>query len=82
MDSVIFQAMAVEVGRKVAGSRLDKVVQISAGTLVLKLWTGQEKVQLLLKADGRGAFFLTVKSILPRPGRRGSASCCEPACDA
>jgi len=71
MDSVIFQAMAVEVGRKLAGSRLDKVVQISAGTLVLKLWTGQEKVQLLLKADGRSAFFLTreVHSAPARPPR-------------
>ena len=58
MDSVIFQAMAAEVGRKFAGSRLDKVVQVTAGTLVLKFWTGQEKLQLLLKADG-GAFFET-----------------------
>ena len=71
MDSVIFQAMAVEVGRKVAGSRLDKVVQISAGTLVLKLWTGQEKVQLLLKADGRSTFFLSreVHAAPARPPR-------------
>ncbi len=58
MDSVLFQAMAAEVGRKFAGSRLDKVVQVTAGTLVLKFWTGQEKLQLLLKADG-GAFFET-----------------------
>lgn len=59
MDSVIFQAMAVEIGRKFSGSRLDKVVQVSAGTLVLKFWTGSEKGQLLFKADGRGAFYQT-----------------------
>ena len=59
MDSVIFQAMAAEVGSKVVGSRLDKVVQVTAGTLILRFWTGREKVQLLLKADGRCAFFLT-----------------------
>ena len=59
MDSVIFQAMAVEVNRKFSGSRLDKIVQVSAGTLVFKLWTGREKVQLLFKADGRGVFHQT-----------------------
>jgi predicted ribosome quality control (RQC) complex YloA/Tae2 family protein len=59
MDSVIFQAMAIELGRKLAKSRLDRVIQVSAGTLVLKFWTGREKVQLLLKADGRGCFHQT-----------------------
>lgn len=59
MDSVIFQAMAVELGRKLANSRLDRVIQGTAGTLVLKFWTGREKVQLLLKADGRGCFYQT-----------------------
>ena len=68
MDSVLFQAMAVEIGRKFSGSRLDKVVQTTAGTLVLKFWTGQEKVQLLLKADGRGAFFQT-REIHAAPAR-------------
>lgn len=59
MDSVIFQAMAVELNRKLANSRLDRVIQISAGTLVLRLWTGREKLQLLLKADGQGCFYQT-----------------------
>lgn len=59
MDSVIFQAMAVELDRVLANSRLDRVIQVSAGTLVLRFWTGREKVQLLLKADGQGAFHLT-----------------------
>lgn len=59
MDSVIFQAMAVELNRKLANSRLDRVIQVTAGTLVFKLWTGREKCQLLLKADGQGAFYLT-----------------------
>ncbi len=59
MDSVIFQAMAVELGRKLANSRLDRVIQVTAGTLVLKLWNGREKVPLLLQADGRGCFYQT-----------------------
>ena len=68
MDSVIFQAMAVEVNRKFSGSRLDKIVQVSAGTLVFKLWTGREKVQLLFKADGRGVFHQTGEAY-PAPAR-------------
>ena len=59
MDSVIFQAMAVELNRKLANSRLDRVIQVSAGTLVLRFWTGREKLQLLLKADGQGCCHLT-----------------------
>jgi len=59
MDSVIFQAMAIELNRRLAGSRLDRVVQIAAGTMTMKFWTGREKAQLLLKADGRGSFHLT-----------------------
>ncbi|MGW8312979.1 MAG: Rqc2 family fibronectin-binding protein [Desulfuromonadales bacterium] len=62
MDSVIFQAMAVDLNRRLAGSRLDRVVQIAAGTMVMKFWTGSEKAQLLLKADGRGSFHLTRQS--------------------
>ena len=43
MDSVIFQAMAIDIDRKFSGARLDKVVQIAAGTQVFKFWTGREK---------------------------------------
>jgi len=59
MDSLIFQAMAVELKQKLVNSRLDRVVQTTAGTLVLRFWTGREKLHLLLKADGQGAFYLT-----------------------
>lgn len=59
MDSVIFQSMAVELKQKLANSRLDRVVQTTAGTLVLRFWTGSEKINLLLKADGQGAFYQT-----------------------
>ncbi len=59
MDSLIFQAMAAELNCKLANSRVDRVVQVTAGTLILKLWTGREKHQLLLKADGHGSFYLT-----------------------
>ena len=59
MDSLIFQAMAVELNRKLANSRLDRVIQITAGTLILRFWTGREKIQLLLKADGQGCFYQT-----------------------
>lgn len=59
MDSVIFQAMAVELNRKLTNSRLDRVIQVAAGTLVLRFWTGREKLQLLLKADGQGCFYQT-----------------------
>ncbi len=59
MDSVIFQAMAAELNRILANSRVDRVIQVTAGTLILKLWTGREKCQLLLKADGPGSFYLT-----------------------
>jgi predicted ribosome quality control (RQC) complex YloA/Tae2 family protein len=59
MDSLIFQAMAVELNRKLARSRLDRVIQITAGTLILRFWTGREKVHLLLKADGQGSFYQT-----------------------
>ncbi len=59
MDSVLFQAMAIELNRKLSNSRLDKVVQTGAGTLVLKFWTGQEKVQLLFKAEGKSSFYLS-----------------------
>ena len=59
MDSLIFQAMAVELSRKLTNSRLDRVIQITAGTLILRFWTGREKVQLLLKADGHGCFYQT-----------------------
>ena len=62
MDSILFQAMAIELNRKLSRSRLDKVVQTGAGTLVLKLWTGQEKLQLLFKAEGRSCFYLTRES--------------------
>jgi predicted ribosome quality control (RQC) complex YloA/Tae2 family protein len=62
MDSVIFQAMAAELNRVLANSRVDRVIQVTAGTLVLKLWTGCEKLQLLLKADGQGSFYLTRKT--------------------
>ncbi len=59
MDSLIFQAMAVELKQKFVNSRLDRVVQTTAGTLVLRFWTGREKVHLLLKADGQGTFYQT-----------------------
>lgn len=59
MDSVIFQAMAAELDRKLGNSRVERILQVSAGTLVLKLWTGREKRQLLLQADGRGCFYQT-----------------------
>ena len=59
MDSLIFQAMAVELNRKLANSRLDRAIQITAGTLILRFWTGREKIQLLLKADGQGCFYQT-----------------------
>ena len=59
MDSVIFQAMAVELNHKLAHSRVDRVIQVTAGTLVLRFWTGREKVSLLLKADGQGSFYQT-----------------------
>ncbi len=59
MDSVIFQAMAAELHRELANSRVDRVTQVTAGTLILKLWTGREKRQLLLKGDGQGSFHLT-----------------------
>ncbi|MDT8443722.1 MAG: NFACT family protein, partial [Desulfuromonadales bacterium] len=59
MDSVIFQAMAIELNRKLGNSRLDRVIQITAGTLILRFWTGREKIQLLLKADGQGGFYQT-----------------------
>ena len=62
MDSLIFQAMATELNRKIAHSRLDRVIQVTAGTLVLRFWTGREKVQLLLKADGPGCFYQTRQS--------------------
>ena len=62
MDSVLFQAMAIELNQKLSRSRLDKVVQTGAGTLVLKLWTGQEKVQLLFKVEGQSSFYLTRES--------------------
>jgi predicted ribosome quality control (RQC) complex YloA/Tae2 family protein len=62
MDSVLFQAMAIELNLKLSRSRLDKVVQTGAGTLVLKLWTGQEKLQLLFKAEGQSSFYLTRES--------------------
>ena len=62
MDSVLFHAMAIELNRKLSRSRLDKVVQTGAGTLVLKFWTGQEKLQLLFKAEGKSSFYLTRES--------------------
>ncbi len=62
MDTVLFQAMAIELNRKLSRSRLDKVVQTGAGTLVLKFWTGQEKLQLLFKAEGKSSFYLTRES--------------------
>ncbi|MDH4007957.1 MAG: NFACT family protein, partial [Desulfuromonadales bacterium] len=54
--------MAIELNLKLSRSRLDKVVQTGAGTLVLKLWTGQEKLQLLFKAEGQSSFYLTRES--------------------
>lgn len=68
MDSLIFQAMAIELNRKLANSRLDRVIQTTAGTLVLRFWTGREKVHLLLKADGQGAFYQT-RQTPPAPAR-------------
>ncbi len=68
MDSFIFQAMAVELNNRIANSRLDKVIQPSSGTMILKLWTGKEKVQLLLKAEGEGAYHLTEKNF-PAPAK-------------
>jgi predicted ribosome quality control (RQC) complex YloA/Tae2 family protein len=62
MDSVLFQAMAIELNHKLSRSRLDKVVQTGAGTLVLKFWTGREKLQLLFKAEGQSSFYLTRES--------------------
>ena len=59
MDSLLFQAMAVELENRLANSRLDKVLQPGAGVLVLKFWTGQEKLQLLFKAEGQGSYYLT-----------------------
>ena len=59
MDSVIFQAMAIDLDRKLANSRLDRVIQTTAGTLVLKFWTGQDKLQLQLNAERHPAFYLT-----------------------
>ncbi len=68
MDSVLFQAMAIELNRKLSRSRLDKVVQTGAGTLVLRFWTGQEKLQLLFKAEGQSSFYLTRESY-PAPAK-------------
>ncbi|MEJ2470303.1 MAG: NFACT family protein [Desulfuromonadales bacterium] len=63
MDSVIFQGMARELHLKLAGSRLDKVIQPGAGILLLRFWTGQEKCQLIFNAGGRGAYYLTQKKV-------------------
>ncbi len=68
MDSLIFQAIAIELNRTLANSRLDRVIQITAGTLVLRFWTGREKIQLLLKADGQGCFCQT-RQIHAAPAR-------------
>lgn len=62
MDSVLFQAMAIELNRKLSRSRLDKVLQTGSGTLVLRFWTGQEKLQLLFKVEGQSSFYLTRES--------------------
>lgn len=55
----MFQAMTVEIGQMFSGSRLDKVVQVAAGTLVLRFWTGREKAQLLFRAEEGPVFFRT-----------------------
>ena len=68
MDSLIFQAMAVELNRALANSRLDRVIQITAGTLVLRFWTGREKIPLLVKSDGQGCFCQT-RQIHAAPAR-------------
>lgn len=69
MDSFTFQAMALELNKRLANSRLDKVVQPGPGAIVLKLWTGQEKVQLMLNAEGQGSFYLSTKNY-PAPAKQ------------
>lgn len=59
MDSLIFQAMAADLNRTLANSRVERVIQTAAETLVLRLWTGRDKRQLLLRADASAAFYLS-----------------------
>lgn len=59
MDSLIFQAMAADLNLRLADSRLDKVIQTGAGTLVLKFWTGQDKLQLVFKAEDQPCYYLS-----------------------
>jgi predicted ribosome quality control (RQC) complex YloA/Tae2 family protein len=63
MDSVIFHSLARQLDEQLCGSRIDRVVQPGAGSLLLKLWTGRRKLQLLLKAEDGPAFYLTEKQI-------------------
>ena len=63
MDSVIFQALAIEINRKLANSQIDKIIQVSPGSIVLRLWTGSEKADLLLQTENQGTFYITEKRV-------------------
>ncbi len=62
MDSIILQSLAAEVAKRIDGSRIDRIIQVGAGTMVLRIWTGRERQQLCLQADGDSHFFLTTQS--------------------
>ena len=63
MDNVIFQALAIEINRKLANSQIDKIIQVSPGSIVLRLWTGTEKANLLLQTESQGTFYITEKRV-------------------
>ncbi|MDH3998972.1 MAG: NFACT family protein [Desulfuromonadales bacterium] len=62
MDSLLLHALTREVAACIEGSRIDRIIQTDAKTLVLRLWTGREKQQLCLQADAASRFFLTEQS--------------------
>ncbi|MBW2520923.1 MAG: NFACT family protein, partial [Deltaproteobacteria bacterium] len=59
MDNLMLQAMAVEADLKLAGSRLDRVIQPTRGAICFQFWTGTEKLCLHVQTEDHPVFYLS-----------------------
>ena len=78
MDIELLRTVVAELAAKIPPARIAKIHQSTADLLVLRLWTGQQNLKLLISASPQdGRIHLTERSF-PNPLRhRVFASCSD-----
>ena len=67
MDILWLEAVVRELEGMVADTRINKIHQPTADTLIFKLWTGRETLRLLVSLDGRFSRLHLTERDYPNP---------------